>query len=560
MLIATSAGTTLRRTTQPEESDECRKITVASDERTQLVERFRSALASKNLNVNTVSRETERIFGGASSYFIPHNFCYDLVTHGISPHVCQVLALSKLTGYSFSDLLALFGFPPDEIPRLQLKLHRQRTVLLPSVTYDKNRTLPYLGTQIIPQFLEYTEPCARIVSKTPMWSVGRIETHNRRRFLYARIGSEDAIAFPELVPGSIVRIDPFHSWIDSDARRNGNRSPIYLIEHQGGLVCCQASLLGGDRILLTPPSLLFESVEFKIPAEAAILGRVDAEIHPLRGTQPHRRNSIMKSMRNGGSHKAIALPPVWSLSELLRNSRERIGLNFRWAHELSQQVATELNDPQYLISLGLLCDLEATNSVPRHIAKIFSLCILYCLDLWSYLRAAGIRFEEAGHEPLPRHLLPEKIGNITREDNCVNSSETSLAEYFGQRFGEIPMFLNLGFSSLLPGLTLSARELYWVGCKEKALHPLLEGAFLIAVETTTRGRRSEDFRALDSAERPLYLLLLRSGRYLCGFCSFTQDSITLIPHPNCRVPPARFSNGQDAELVGQVTAVARVIL
>ncbi len=253
MLIATSAGTTLRRTTQPEESDECRKITVASDERTQLVERFRSVLASKNLNVNTVSRETERIFGGASSYFIPHNFCYDLVTHGISPHVCQVLALSKLTGYSFSDLLALFAFRPDEIPRLQLKLHRQRTVLLPSVTYDKSRTLPYLGTRTIPQFLEYTGPCARIASKTPMWSVDRIEAHNRRLFLYARIGSEDAIAFPELVPGSIVRVDPFHSWIDSDARRNGNRPPIYLIEHQGGLVCCQASLLGGDRILLTPP-------------------------------------------------------------------------------------------------------------------------------------------------------------------------------------------------------------------------------------------------------------------------------------------------------------------
>src|SRR5258708_34358359 len=167
-------------------------------------------------------------------------------------------------------------------------------------------------------------------------------------------------------------------------------------------------------------------------------------------------------------------------------------MSFRGAHELRQHVATELNDPQYLISLGLLCDLEATNSVPRHIAKILSFCILYCLDLWSYLRAAGIRFEEAGHEPLPRHLLPEKIGNITREDNCVNSSETSLAEYFGQRFGEIPMFLNLGFSSLLPGLTLSARELFLVCVKEKALHPLLGGAFLMAIETTTQSRTSHD--------------------------------------------------------------------
>src|SRR5258708_25095658 len=101
-------------------------------------------------------------------------------------------------------------------------------------------------------------------------------------------------------------------------------------------------------------------------------------------------------------------------------------MSFRGAHELRQHVATELSDPQCLISLGLLCDLEATNFVPRHIAKIFSLCILYCLDLWSYLRAAGIRFEEAGHEPLPRHLLPETIGNTATPEVCVNSSATSL--------------------------------------------------------------------------------------------------------------------------------------
>jgi hypothetical protein len=545
--------------TQPEQIGESRKITVESDDRTQLVERLRSVLASKNLNVNTVSKETERIFDASSAYFIPHNFCYNLATYGISPHVCQVLALSRLTGYSFSDLLTLFGFPPDEIPRLQLKLHRQCTVLLPSVTYDKSRTLPYLGTQTIPQFLEYTGPCAKIASKNPMWAVGRIEAHNRRRFLYVRIGSEDAMAFPELAPGSIVRVDPLRSRIDSDAQRNGNRPPIYLIEHQGGLVCCQASLLGGDRLLLTPPSHLFESMEFKIPGEAAILGRVDAEIHPLRGVQPTRGNSFMKSMRNGGSDKTTALPSASSLSELLRYSRKRIGLNFRQAHELSEQVAIELNDPHYVISQGLLCDLEATNSVPHHIAKILSFCILYCLDLWSYLRGAGIPVEEAGHEPLPRHLLPDKIGNTAREEDCVSSSETSSAEYFAQRFGEIPTFLNLGFSSLLPGLTLSARELYWVGCKEKALHPLLEGAFLMAVETTTRGRRSEAVRGEEPWERPLYLLLLRDGRHLCGFCSFTRDSITLIPHPICRVPPVRFSNGQDAEVVGQVTAVARVL-
>src|SRR5258705_9679002 len=44
-------------------------------------------------NLNAVSKETERIFGASSLYFIPHNFCYNVAAQGISPHICQVFAL-----------------------------------------------------------------------------------------------------------------------------------------------------------------------------------------------------------------------------------------------------------------------------------------------------------------------------------------------------------------------------------------------------------------------------------------------------------------------------------
>jgi len=109
------------------------KVTLTYDHRTQLIERFRSLLAAKNLNLNAVSKETERIFGASSLYFIPTTFATTWQLKGSVLTICQVFALSKLTGYRFSDFLTLFGFPPDEISRLQLKLHTQRTVLLPSV-------------------------------------------------------------------------------------------------------------------------------------------------------------------------------------------------------------------------------------------------------------------------------------------------------------------------------------------------------------------------------------------------------------------------------------------
>jgi len=557
MLTPISEPKLRQRVAHIEHVHESAKVTLNYDHRTQLIERLRSVLAAKNVSLNALSKATERIFGASSLYFIPHNLCYNVAAQGISPHICQVFALSKLTGYRFSDFLTLFGFPPDEISRLQLKLHTQRTVLLPSVTYDKSRMLPYFGAEVRPHSMDYTGPLAKISFKSPLWSVAAIEAHNRRSFLYARVGSQDAFAFPELVPGSVVRVDPFRSAIEADPVTCGGRRPIYLVEHVRGLSACHVSLLGRDRILLTPPSLLFESLEFKLHSEAVILGRVDAEIRPIRDFQPPPGHFSVRSTRIGGFPSVLGPNP--SLGELLRYSRERVGLNFRRARELSQQIAIELNDSQYLISLGLLCDVEATSAIPRHIPKIFSLCVLYSIDLWSFLRAAKIPIEEAGREPFPRHLLDQKVANVSAEDERVGACETSLAECLATTFAEIPLFLLIGFSSGFPEFPLSARELYWVGHKERVFHPLLEGAFLVAVASTTRGRRPGGALGAELWERPLYLLLLRDGRYLCAFCAFAQDHITIIPHPDCKVAPVRFSNGRDAELIGEVTSVARLI-
>jgi hypothetical protein len=38
--------------------------------------------------------------------------------------------------------------------------------------------------------------------------LGSLQGLSNQDFLYAKVGREDAFAFPDLVPGSIVRIDP----------------------------------------------------------------------------------------------------------------------------------------------------------------------------------------------------------------------------------------------------------------------------------------------------------------------------------------------------------------
>src|SRR5260370_23180003 len=94
-----------------------------------------------------------------------------------------------------------------------MKLHTQRTILLPSVTYDKSRVLPYLGANILPHSLDHTGPFAKISSRDPFCSVAEIEARNRRSFLYARVGNQDALAFSELSPGTVVLVYPPSSHI-----------------------------------------------------------------------------------------------------------------------------------------------------------------------------------------------------------------------------------------------------------------------------------------------------------------------------------------------------------
>jgi hypothetical protein len=68
-----------------------------------------------------------------------------------------------------------------------------------------------------------------------------------------------------------------------------------------------------------------------------------------------------------------------------------------------------MGNPEYSIGLGLLSDYEAMNRLPRHIAKIISLCIVYCLDIRELLEAAGVYIDDSSKMPLPHAAVLDSI-------------------------------------------------------------------------------------------------------------------------------------------------------
>lgn len=335
-----------------------------------------------------LSALTAHRYGRASPYFVPQTFLYTLAT-GVTPHVCQIGALSVLTPYRFTDWMTAFGFDLAQIPRLQVKLHHDYTVVLTPIEREREE-------QISPRAAACGFVGHRSSVRQEEKSVGLVS-----QYIYAKIGTTDLSVFPELLPGSVVRVNTRANWsrlFSVDARRG----PICLVEHLGGLTCCRVKRVDDRNVLLLSSHSANSSFPLRLGQEARILGVIDrvlAPRHATRTLEDNSRNVIERSLldRDPGN--------ICKLSVLLRISRQRSRLTFRFAHELSLRVARALEDKHYAIAVGLLSDYETTDKPPRHTAKIMTLCILYGIDFFLYLRCAEVLYDDAPKSPLLQTMI-----------------------------------------------------------------------------------------------------------------------------------------------------------
>jgi len=348
------------------------------------VESIRNILSQDGRTITQLSAATRRRYGSSSSYFIPATFLYQLRS-GVTPHVCQIVALSESTGYRFVDWLRMCGFDLQQVPRLQIRLHPERTVL---VTPMEDCFDPFL-----PQpFLSYERGGSSSAGSRPAeWSA-------RRRYLFAKIGSSDALVSPKLAPGSIVRVDRYYAARVRGLDHVSRSHLLWLVEHPGGLTCSQVTWVDDRQIVLLPSRPPWGSWPLRLPTEARILGLVDMDIRPLEQGKLQPR---------AGPMNLEQFLPLYQreermrFSDLLRISRGRAGLTFRAAHRLTRAVSQILGNRQYAIALGMLSDYEAMGKLPRHIAKILSLCAVYCMDVRELMESAGVHIDDSAKLPLP---------------------------------------------------------------------------------------------------------------------------------------------------------------
>jgi len=522
---------------------------------TNLIERVRSILASKDLTLHQASRKSEKLYGRSSPYFLPHNLYFDLRLGTSSPSIYQLSSLSRISGYRLADWLQVFGFHLEDLSRLQIQLPSNRTVLLNSSLDDPHSLVPWLDNRPRTTPAPPVAPLAHLLEFTHRRRLRSLSGITGRGFLYAKIGKDDVLPFPDLLPGSIVRVNPR---IDDGliSRKNGTTSrQIFLIQHSKGYFCCQLRVIGDGLIVPVSAQLPYAQIELHFPDEVNLLGVADLEIRPtLNVEQPEVPKELSKHWKPG------PLTPEPKLGHLVRSSRTRLNLSLREASTMTRRIADLLGDERYVISQSSLSDYEVLDTPPRHFHKAISLCVLCGFEFPVFLRAIGIVPEDSGTESMPDHFVsrssPQGVPNITPTDDKVDAD--GFLEKLLRECGGVPFFLRNSIEGISGLSGSSLDDFVWIGGEQNALHPYLTNGLLVLVNR--RKKRPMYFRSKPLWQQPIYVLQKRDGTYLCACCGVENGTLIVHPYSHQFYRPIQLRYHHDAEVIGQIVAIARKLL
>ncbi len=522
-----------------------------------LGQRVHAILATKGLSLYALAALSRIRHPDNPAYHLPHNFYFQLGSGRWTPRLHQLAALAELSGYRLTDWLELFAFRRDAIARAQSALPRPRTALLDGTVHNCQAHVQWFRDRVPYERLPPVAPLTQLLKAAGELSVSLLPfPRGSSRFLYAKIGTQDALAFPDLAAGSIIRANPAFTTGDLEQAVNERAKQLFLVEHSRGLCCSRLHFGANNRITIVPSQLPFAHVEFELGSQARILGLLDFEVRPLTPatsssyplfTLPEVAPELLRQWSPGLLDKSTT---ARGPARLLRLARVRAGFSLRTASVLSRNVAEAFGNDRHFISPGSLSDYEASDRPPRHIEKIFTLAILYSLDLSELFRSYGVDLN-ASADPIRGGETRQQESETANPEAPVRGLLSETLEHLG----ELPFFLFHSLSRLSGIPELSLHDAFWVGGQVKALHPILTGARIVVLNR--RRTTPPGYLRKSLWDCPLYLTLRRDGSYLTAAATLEDNTIVVHPHTHDFVRHERLRNHADAEVLGQIVCVIR---
>lgn len=241
----------------------------------------------------------------------------------------------------------------------------------------------------------------------------------------------------------------------------------------------------------------------------------------------------------------------------LRELRNRLGVTTREVEDFSRRLAESTGNDEFYISNAWLTQLENKDSVPS-IYKLFSLSVIYRSKFVDLLAIFGIDLGNSARYqlevPLAKtHLVafetPDPASAVTfpiRLDRSFSLEKTSLVSRVVEIWGDVPI-------SLLQRLDVRHTQYGYIGMCDFTMYPLLRPGTFVQINSEIASIRPAAWRT--EFDRPIYFIELRDS-YACSWCELSGSRLTLLPHPLSACSVRQFAYPDEAEIVGQVTAVA----
>lgn len=251
------------------------------------------------------------------------------------------------------------------------------------------------------------------------------------------------------------------------------------------------------------------------------------------------------------------MEPGYRPGEYLKQMRHRLGITTREVEELSRKVAVELSNDEFYISNAWLTQLENKSSVPS-IFKLFTVSVLYRMNFTELLAIFGVILGDAARlqSSLPldnTHLASIQTSDgeksVTfpiRFDRGFSIEKTSLISRMVEMWGEVPI-------SFIQSLDLRHCQYGFIGKDDYSMYPLLRPGSFVQIDSQINRVNTAEWRT--EFDRPIYFVELRNS-YACSWAELRGSQLTLIPHPLSGSPIRQLVYPDEAEVLGQVTAVA----
>jgi transcriptional regulator with XRE-family HTH domain len=516
-----------------------------------MAEKVHAILDTKRLTLYQASQQSAELYGRSSPYFLPHNLYYDLRTGSFRPSIHQISALSRISGYRVADWLRVFGYELEDITRLQVLLPSKRTIVLDSSLTDPNEWMTWFDNRSDGVSIPSITPLARFLKVAPARRISALMDPSARSFLYAKIGTEDTLAFPDLLPGSIVRVN---REIVDRTRRETSPLPdrIFLIEHSKGFCCSRIRILNNGAIVPFDSGRHYAQVELHRPQEAKLWGTVDFEFRRLLRTEDQ---DVPKELAQ--RWKPQPLSSNEDFGQLLKRMRRRRNLSVREAARMSHTIAEILEDDRYATSPSSLSDYELRNARPRDFHKIVTLCSTYGLHFESVMKRIGVDLADVGAESMPDRYVSRPEPSAAARNAAGNVVRPGFLEKLWEECQELPLFLRHSLGYFSDSTNVSLDDFFWVGGNENPIHPYLTKALVVMVNR----RRKTPFHYISKPlwQQPIYMILKRNGTYLAAGCGVENDKLVIHPYAEDFRRNEEYRLHEDAEVIGQVVAIARRI-